>query len=508
MKAFLMYRNRDFDLKRELPPNEEALTQDLELDTLFGAMALRDDFLFKVARRALLSSLSDPDDIVYRQQVLADCLEQPSIVGEIYALAVEAIESPRSIYFGWLRDSPESILSRSVGVLELLVGFLRRLRKIAGDHAATFRSEGFTRLFAMLVAELDDEYFELIEGHLKTLRFRGGTLVSAALGEGNKGVDYILRKPHEQSWFQRITSRNRPSYGFQIADRDENGFKALSELRGRGVNLVANALAQSTDHILSFFTMLRTELAFYVGSLNLHAQLVEKGEPVCFPLPEAPATAAFSARGLYDPCLSLKLEARAVGNDVDGDNRSLVIITGANQGGKSTFLRSVGVAQLMMQCGMFVPAETLRASVCSGLFTHFKREEDSAMKSGKLDEELRRMSGIVDAIVPSSILLCNESFASTNEREGSEIARQIIRGMLEAGVRVHFVTHMFDLAQGFYLRKSNRALFLRAEREENGRRSFKLVEREPLPTSYGEDLYRRIFGTAQDAQARASLYQA
>ncbi len=507
MKAFLMYPDRDFDLKRELPPNEGALAQDLELDTLFGAMALRDDFLLKMARRAVLSSLTDPAEIVYRQHVLADCLEQPSIVREIYALSIEAIESPRSIYFGWLRDSPESILNRSVGVLELLVGSLRRLRKIVDAHAAEFRSEGFARLFAMLEKELDDEYFRLIEGHLKTLRFRSGSLVSVALGDGAKGVDHVLRRPHEQSWLQRFSFRNRPSYSFAIADRDENGFKALSELRGRGVNLVANALAQSTDHILSFFTMLRTELAFYVGSLNLHARLVEKGEPVCFPLPEAKAASAFSARGLYDACLSLKLETRAVGNDVNADSRSLVIITGANQGGKSTFLRSVGITQLMMQCGMFVPAASLRASVCSGLFTHFKREEDSAMKSGKLDEELRRMSGIVDAIVPDSILLCNESFASTNEREGSEIARQIVRGMLEAGVRVHFVTHLFDLAQGCYLHRSNKTLFLRAEREENGTRSFKLVEGEPLPTSYGEDLYRRIFGTAQAVQMRASLFQ-
>ena len=64
------------------------------------------------------------------------------------------------------------------------------------------------------------------------------------------------------------------------------------------------------------------------------------------------------------------------------------MITGANQGGKSTFLRSVGLAQLMMQCGMFVAAESLRASVGQRLFTHYKREEDAAMESGKLDEEL------------------------------------------------------------------------------------------------------------------------
>jgi DNA mismatch repair ATPase MutS len=170
------------------------------------------------------------------------------------------------------------------------------------------------------------------------------------------------------------------------------------------------------------------------------------------------------------------------------------MITGANQGGKSTFLRSIGLAQLMMQCGMFVPAESFRANVCDGIFTHYKREEDVSMISGKLDEELGRMSSIVDNLTPGSMVLFNESFASTNEREGSEIARQIVRALLESGIKVFYVTHLFDLAQRFYFAKMDTALFLRAERLADGQRTFRIVEGEPLPTSYGEDLYRRIFG--------------
>ena len=69
-----------------------------------------------------------------------------------------------------------------------------------------------------------------------------------------------------------------------------------------------------------------------------------------------------------------------VGNDVHGGGKSLVVITGANQGGKSTFLRSVGLAQLMMQCGMFVAAE-VTGPVCTGVFTHYKREEDGRWRA-------------------------------------------------------------------------------------------------------------------------------
>jgi len=511
MKAFLMYKDHDFDLQRKLPPNEQALTQDLELNTLFNAMALGDEFLFEVAKKTFLSGLNnDPDTILYRQNILKDCLKNSSIVRDMYALAVESIESKRKSYWGIFSRYPAGILHNSIDVLQIFVDMLKKLRSIANEHADKFESEGFTAFFAMLKKELGDEYFANVQNRLSELKFREGVLISAELGKGNKCANYILRKLQDkkQSWMKRIFARFRrvicnclhipfsekpPGFTFYIHPRDESGARALSELKDRGINLVANALAQSTDHILSFFNMLRTELAFYIGCVNLQRQLVQMREPISFPLPAAPGERRHAFKGLYDVCLALTLERKIVGNDVNADNKDPVIITGANQGGKSTFLRSIGLAQLMMQCGMFAPAESFRANVCDGLFTHYKREEDTTMKSGKLDEELGRMSDIVDNITSNSMLLFNESFAATNEREGSEIARQITCALLEKRIKVFYVTHLYEFAHGFYDKKMEDAIFLRAERQTDGGRTFKLIEGEPLQTSYGEDLYNRIF---------------
>ncbi len=305
MRAFLMHGDRDFDLERELPPNVDALVQDLELDTLLGAMARDDPFLLDVATRALLSSLTDSESILYRQQVLADCLRSPEVAREIYAVAVEGVLAPKRVPFGWLRDSPDTILSRSVQVLELLVGVLESLRRLADEHAPEFRSDGFLRLFAMLAEELGDELFQQIEAHLGELKFRGGVLISAELGKGNKGHRYVLRRPRSRSWAERIPLGGRTAYTFTIPDRDENGLRALAELRGRGIDLVASALAQSTDHILGFCAMLRAELGFYVGCLNLHERLVETGGTTCFPVPAAPGTPILHASDLYDVPLDL-----------------------------------------------------------------------------------------------------------------------------------------------------------------------------------------------------------
>ena len=540
MKVFLLHRDRDFavrpelrdvifeamlsgdpfairrvrmDLERKKEPapvlapagSDAVLTQDLELETLWKAMADGDEFLFETAKRAVLSGLTDPDAIVYRQQVLRDCLEHPEIVRQLYDLAVQALDNERQAGGLWFRASPDSVLHRSVQVLKLQVGVLRQLRRIAGEQAASFGSEGFTRLFAMLAEELSDDYLQAVEGHLRELGFKRGVFQSAALGKGLKGRRYVVRTPREQRWTERLPFANHSdSYSFTIPPRDENGFKALEGIRGQGINLVANAVAQSADHIKSFFSMMRLELAFYLGCLNLHGRLAGKGEPVCFPEPLPADQLTLTANGLYDVSLTLHVGDRVVGNDVNADGKSLIMITGANQGGKSTLLRSLGLAHLMMQAGMFTGSQSFRAGIASGVFTHYKREEDATMESGKLDEELSRMSQIARQITRHSIVLCNESFASTNEREGSEIARQIVRAMLHRQIKVFFVTHMYDLAHGFHAQQPGNALFLRAGREPDGRRTFKLAEGEPLPTSYGKDSYQRIFGTLEPASATAA----
>jgi MutS domain V len=494
VKAHLLYADRDLDLAAELPPNSADLIKDLELDTVLSAMAAGDKFLQEISTRVMLTSLTGPDEIRYRQHVLADCIAEPGAVRQMYDIAVGALQDKRSAWGFWSSQQPAGILSGAVSQLQVLIARLRELRQIADEHTGKFSSDGLATLLATLQHDLDDDYFETLSRHLGQLRFRGGELMSAQLDHDNSGISYVLRSGSaRRGWKERAGIEPRTAYSFTIPPRDEAGGQALEEMSNRGLNLVANAAAQSADHVSSYFTMLRAELGFYVSCLNLHDQLVARGQPAAFPAPASWVAPEFSCTDLRDASLALRAEG-VVGNDVAADDKPLVIITGANSGGKSTFLRSAGLAQLMMQCGMFVTATGLRASVSQQIFTHFIREEDASMVSGRLDEELARMSAIADQITPHSLMLFNESFAAANEREGSEIARQVVRALLQADIRVFFVTHQFDLADSFRRQAPDSTLFLRAPRQPDGRRTFKLIVADPLPTSYGEDIYDRIGG--------------
>lgn len=521
MKPLLMYPDRDLDIdlgpqtyryrEREapwqqlLPPYERAVVEDLELDTLLRAMAAGDEFLYEMARKAIRSAFrNDIGTILYRQATLADCLRFPAVVRQLYDVTVEATDGTKRRWWDLSSRYPSSTLYSATDLLRELLGALRKLRTIADQHGSRFESAAFAQLFSMIKRELTDDYLATIQAYLTDLKFDKGVLISVELGPYNESSNYVLRlnqlkDPH---WVLRMLGKRSPGYTFYIAGPDEAGARILSDMRNRAISRVSMTLANSAEHVWGFFKLLRAELAFYICCLNLQSRLQAKGEPICLPSPAPRSARMHTFTGLYDVCLSLHMENRTVGNGASADGKNLVIITGANQGGKSSFLRSIGIAQVMMQCGMFVGAESFQAEICPALFTHYKREEDSTMKSGKFDEEVARMSVIVDHLVPNSVVLFNESFTATNEREGSEIARQIVTALLERHVKVFFVTHLYQFASNFLDKKAD-VLFLRPERRSDGTRTFRILEGEAQETSYGEDLYREIFA-ANDLEVSKS----
>ncbi|MBN1432129.1 MAG: hypothetical protein JW931_05110 [Methanomicrobiaceae archaeon] len=490
--------NRDYDKMWACFPEYMQMTvQDLELDILFQSMACGDKFLFEVAKNVFFTTETDIETILYRQDILRDCTANSEVVREIYRIVVDLIEEYLSGLNWYSGKTADSVRSTSVHALGLFTDAFLELKKIAGEHADRFQSGGFKEFFSMLERETSDEYISSLKEKFEELSFKNGIFTNVELGKGNKGINYTLQKNRmikKPGWLSGFLSTGSPSqYSFCIADRDIAGFRTLAEIKGRSMSSVSGILLNSSDHIFSFFISLKTELAFYIGCLNLRDRLISIGSPLSFPVPAEHGGRDFSFKELYDVCLALQKGEKVTGNDVEAEDIDLIIITGANRGGKSTFLRSIGVAQLMMQCGSFVPAESFRSNICTGIYTHFQRGEDHDMKSGKYDEELRRMSEIVDHLKPGGLVLFNESFAATNEREGSEISRQIVCALLKRRIKVAFVTHLYDFSQSLYEKNMDNSLFLRAERKNSGERTFRMKEGEPLRTSYGRDLYEKIF---------------
>jgi DNA mismatch repair ATPase MutS len=496
MKSCLLFPDHSFDWSQPPPWNSGALEFDLSLHTLFQTMAHDDPLILASAKKVILAAGDGNRDIIlYRQSMVQDCLQQRQVIEEFYAIANQAMEKHWSGYLGSLSKYPHWVLDDAVKQMEILGSLLGKLRHAIDAHGHRFRAEGWQAFFNRARRELSDNYFREMIVHLRELKLDGGMLMSARFDSHGSLSGFMLHRyrTKPRSLWQRFWEWIFPPLlspnSFAIHPRDEAGARALQQLRDEGIAFAAVALAHSRDRVREFFEDFRSELAFYLGCMNLHDALKKKGASICYPVPSAPELLTFNVQDLCDVSLVLHAPGRVIGTSADAEQKRLILVTGANQGGKSTFLRSAGLAQLMMQSGMFVGAKAYSASICRGLYTHYKREESAALESGKFDEELSRMSEIIDRLSPYSLVLFNESFAATNEREGSEIGLQILTGLMEQNVRAVCVTHLYDLAHRLYQERKPDVLFLQPERKANGTRTFRLFEGEPLPTSHGVDLY-------------------
>ncbi|WP_156754420.1 MutS-related protein [Actinokineospora pegani] len=450
-------------------PADEHLVADLRLDVVWDAMSRGDEHVRAIARRVLLDPLRDTAVIDHRQSVLADFLAHPAELRALHQLADTAVRAEQALPHG----RGEGLLRRSVRVLEVASDHLRALR----DSGGRFTAPPLVRLFAELRERVGEAYLGEVAAVLRGLRFEDGIVVGARLGDGPGQVHYRVHEPGDAAVLKRL---RKSVLRHRITGHDEQDWGAMAAFRNEVLGDIAAAVTESAAHVTGYFRVLRAELSFYLGCLNLAEELAG---PTCWPDPDA---ASVTARGLWEPCLALWSREAVVGNDIATDGLPLVVVTGANRGGKSTFLRSLGLAQVMAQAGMFVCAEAFAAPPAPAVLTHFTRAEDRSMASGRLDEELGRMSAVVDRARPGALLLSNESFASTTDHEGAEIAEGVFGALVDSGVRVVAVTHLHLLAER--LHRTRPGLFLVA----GG--GFRVVPGVPTPSAQATALYDEVMG--------------
>ncbi len=492
MKPYLLFRPQD----RQVPPlpQEADLVKDLNLPILYNVMAKNDDYIRRAVARLVPRTVTDPDLLRYRQEILQECLRYPNVIRRLYEIcseaALEASEYQDLTRPGYAQVvSAASRLQKNAGLVEVLLEKLQQLANVTHQNTE-FTSEGLMGFCMRTNTALTTEFFagtKEMMANCKNLSPQTGLTVSGRIGPGLKGSPYVLRA-FTSGGMSLFTGRIRiPLKEYLLAA----GAKEAEEACFVHANRIVSQLA---THMVRFMESLRGELAFYLGGVNLHRWMTARGLAVCFPDLRPMEENALDFVGLYDLSIAVADDFSPIANDLDLNGKFLLFVTGANQGGKSTFLRSIGISLVLAHIGFAVPAKTMALSVKSGIFTHFARAEDENMDHGKFEEELDRMNNIVNLLEPYGCVLMNEAFATTTEHEGAAIGTGLLSGLYQYNTTVFYVTHLYELADFFYAKQLPGSEYLIAQRLEDGSRSFHIVKGAPRVTSYGDDLYNKIIG--------------
>ncbi len=229
-------------------------------------------------------------------------------------------------------------------------------------------------------------------------------------------------------------------------------FQEIEQLLSGALRPIQRELRAFVHENTSIFRGLRVEAAFFLGAVRLAERLEAMGLPTCLPTIHS-GVHSETIEGMYNIHLALRSEKRGrsgepvVVNDLEfASDRRFYVLTGPNQGGKTTFTQAAGIAYVFAQSGLFTPGRSAELKPVDVIETHFPTAEHGSLDTGRLADEARRLSQIIDAITDRSLVLLNESFASTSPHEAVSLAAEILRVLSETGVRGVYATHLHELA--------------------------------------------------------------
>ncbi|MBQ4354534.1 MAG: hypothetical protein IJC71_06540 [Clostridia bacterium] len=471
---------------------------DLQIDRAFRLIC-PDTMIREAFLSALLTPLTDPDDILERQKIIAFFHESPQLLDRLTEL-VRRIAMTKN---AWDSERSRLLASRTVNPQDKsMLLWTARGTLILTAH--------FFRIFISCIRDIHEslQMFGCPEGWLGRLRERtyaiGCTQDMEEILRFTDRLEKNLANAHSYDIefdcdaqlsmtpvflrdFQFIRTpekvqkktKNPLLLLLEKTDRkaaekaDENGNSRKEEAQPErevplgsmdvdwGMEMSAKAVQECDRYLTSFlrtvidvFADLEDELYFYKAALMHIDRLAERHVQLINPqiLPMEENTLAI--RELSD--LLLLTESMnvlsVVPNDAEigqnGSGVSGILVTGKNNSGKTVYLRSVGTAVLLAQCGLPIPAKEAAISIRSRIFTTFARAEgelEPLSSAGRFEEEAAEIAGIISRIVPHALVLMNETFQTTSYDEGSEGMAGILEYLTALGCGFIFVTHLTKL---------------------------------------------------------------
>lgn len=480
---------------------------DLDLPQVIDAIvAGRDEYDLRPFFHVLLN---DEDAIGYRHEVFADLERDPvlacvrSFAAEMHAMREQLAQAEKLRH----RYQKERWFLDAARTYVVAVQQLREELEAAGPLSRGLRA--ILRFTEEYVASPD---FRALREDLATCHELLSTVRYTLLIEGSRVTvgpyreepDYASQIDEVFARFKRGSVRDHRVRFRERAEMDHVEEQIVDRVATLYPHVFAEldrAAGRHAEFLHPVIAAFDREIHFYVAYGEFVSRL--SGPEISFCRPQVSSTSKdVRVEATFDVALADKLvgeHRRLVTNDLflDDDER-IFIVTGPNQGGKTTFARTFGQLHYLARIGVPVPGRAARIFLCDAILTHFEKEEDLTDLRGKLEDDLVRVRAILERATSSSVVILNEVFTSTTFRDALFLSQNVLRRIATLDALCVWVTFVDELASGV---PSTVSVVSTVSADDHTVRTFKIVRRPADGLAYAQTLAAK-HGVTHDALKR------
>lgn len=493
------------------------------------------------AMRVFTQLSTDPETLNYRLDILEDFLNVPSLEAVLY-------ENVHRLYINehinvqklGLADSFFA-LNQRLESLKTFIECITKCHEFCDKNKDNFHSTALHGLTEYFASVYNSEYFDEVKRETdECLRLLAKGVKSVTVGinfdDMLRPVEAMLlsvstdaiKKKGRFDWLFARTGDTGRAIGKTHSLYNENGgqndleaplFRELKEINAEYIGHLDTAIRayfkKSTEDILTF----ESQMSFYIGAKKIVEAVRARGLEMCRPKYLPMEERRMNAKGIFDlsfyiqmvgsdPMASLK--DKIITNDCtfDDDGRFFVL-TGANNGGKTTYTRAIGIIQVFAQAGIYVPCTECEISPVDYIYTHFPKEEEVGLNTSRFTQECKQFKETVDTATRHSLLLLNESIQSTTPTECVYIATELTKIFRCVGVRGVYATHLLELAKS--LGRLNEevegdtklvSIITTVDTTADNRRLYRIERAEPQEFGYARTIYEKFGVSFEEVKRR------
>lgn len=491
----------------------------------------------------ILTQLSTDEEVLnYRLDILEDFLNVPQLEAVLYENVHKLyVNEHVNIQKLGLADSFYALNTR-LNSLKTFIECITKCHEFCQKFQDKFRSEALKGLVEYFASVHNSEYFDEVKRETdECLRILAKGVKSVTVGINfddmmrpveamllSVSTDSIKKKGRFDWIFKHLDGGADRAIGRTHSLYNENGgtndleaplFRELKEINSEYISHLDRAIRayfkKSTEDILTF----ESQMSFYIGAKRIIDAVRARGLDMCRPKYLKMEERRLNAKGVFDlsfytqmvssdPMGSLK--DKIITNDCTmDDNGRFFVLTGANNGGKTTYTRAIGIIQVMAQAGIYVPCSSCEISPVDFIYTHFPKEEEVGLNTSRFTQECKQFKVTVDNATRYSMLLLNESIQSTTPTECVFIATELTKIFRCIGVRGVYATHLLELAKN--LDKLNAevegdtklvSIVTTVDTTSDNKRLYRIVKSAPQEFGYAQTIYKKFGVSFEEVQKR------